>query len=137
MTSLLDDLRAALGEDGVLVGEAALERSQSPWTRLGTPLAVLRPRSTQQVSAILRLAHAARQAVVPWGGRTGLVNGAFADGALALSMDRMNAIEAIDAASGVMRVQAGCVRQTACEAAEAADLLLPLDLGSRGSATIG
>jgi len=137
MTSLLDDLRAALGEDGVLVGDAAKERSQSPWTRLGAPLAVLRPRSTDQVSAILRLAHAEGQAVVPWGGRTGLVNGAFADGALALSMDRMNAIEAIDAASGVMRVQAGCVLQTACEAAEAADLLLPLDLGSRGSATVG
>src|SRR5437660_8034957 len=108
VTSLLDDLRAALGDGGVLVGEPAMERAQSPWTRLGTPLAVLRPRSTEQVSAILRLANAARQAVVPWGGRTGLVNGAVADGALALSMDRMNAIEAIDSASGVMRVQAGC-----------------------------
>jgi len=137
MTSLLDDLRTALGEDGVLVGEAATERAQSPWTRLGVPLAVLRPRSTEQVSAILRLAHGAGQAVVPWGGRTGLVNGAYAEGALALSLDRMNAIEAIDAASGVMRLQAGCVLQTACEAAEAADLLLPLDLGSRGSATVG
>jgi FAD/FMN-containing dehydrogenase len=134
---MLDDLRAAVGEDGVLVGGAAIERSRSPWTRLGTPLAVLRPRSTEQVSAILRVAHAARQAVVPWGGLTGLVNGAVADGALALSTERMNAIEAIDNASGVMRVQAGCVLQSACDAAESADLLLPLDLGSRGSATIG
>lgn len=137
MTTLLDDLRVAVGEDAVLVGDAALERAQSPWTRLGVPLAVLRPRSTEEVSRILRLAHAAGQAVVPWGGRTGLVNGANAEGALALSLDRMAAIEAIDAAAGIMRVQAGCVLQTACEAAEAAGLLLPLDLGSRGSATIG
>jgi FAD/FMN-containing dehydrogenase len=134
---LLDDLGAALGPGGVVAGDEAKELAKSPWTRLGSPVAVLRPRSTAEVAAILRLAHAAGQAVVPWGGRTGLVDGAQADGALALSLERMNAIEEIDAAAGVMRVQAGCVLQTACEAAEAAGLLLPLDLGSRGSATVG
>ena len=49
----------------------------------------------------------------------------------------MNAIEEIDAAGATMTVQAGCVLQTACEAAEAEGLFLPLDLGARGSATIG
>ncbi len=137
MSTLLDDLRAALGAEGIFTGEAAAERARSPWTRLGAPLAVLRPRSTEEVSAILRLASAAGQAVVPWGGRTGLVEGCQADGALALSMERMNVIEDIDPAAGTMRVQTGCVLQTACEAAEARDLLLPLDLGARGSATIG
>ena len=137
MTTLLDDLRAALGPDAVLTGDAAKARSNSPWTRLGEPLAVLRPADTAEVSAILRLAHAAGAAVVPWGGRTGLVEGCSADGALALSLDRMNAVESVDAASGTMRVQAGCVLQTACEAAEAQGLFLPLDLGSRGSATVG
>jgi len=135
--TLFEDLRAALGPGGVVCGDEALDLAKSPWTRLGSPVAVLRPRSTQGVSAILRLAKAAGQAVVPWGGRTGLVDGARADGALALSLERMNAIEEIDPASGVMRVQAGCILQTACEAAEDAGLLLPLDLGSRGSATIG
>ena len=86
---------------------------------------------------ILKAAHAAGEAVTPWGGLTGLVDGARADGALALSLARMNAVEAIDPVSGTMRVQAGCILQTACEAAEAQGLLLPLDLGSRGSATIG
>jgi FAD/FMN-containing dehydrogenase len=135
--ALLDDLGACLGPGGVIVGDEARDLAKSPWTRLGSPLAILRPRSTAEVSTILRLARAAGQAVVPWGGRTGLVDGAQADGALALSLQRMNAIEEIDPAAGVMRVQAGCVLQTACEAAEAAGLLLPLDLGSRGSATIG
>src|SRR3984957_6503022 len=137
MAALLDGLRDALAPGGIVTGEEAQALAKSPWTRLGSPLAVLRPRSTADVSAILRLARAAGQAVVPWGGRTGLVDGAQADGALALSLERMNAIEEIDAATGVMRVQAGCVLQTACEAADAAGLLLPLDLGSRGSATIG
>ena len=113
MTTLLVDLRAALGPDAVLTGDAAKARSNSPWTRLGEPLAVLRPADTAEVSAILRLAHAAGAAVVPWGGRTGLVEGCSADGALALSLDRMNAVEAVDEASGTMRVQAGCVLQTA------------------------
>ena len=98
---------------------------------------VLRPRSTDEVAAILRLAHAAGQPVTAWGGKTGLVDGCRADGALALSLERMNRIEAIDKLACVMTVQAGCVLQAACEAAEAEGLLLPLDLGARGSATIG
>uniref|UniRef100_B0T0Q0 FAD linked oxidase domain protein n=1 Tax=Caulobacter sp. (strain K31) TaxID=366602 RepID=B0T0Q0_CAUSK len=137
MDTLIAALDAALGADAVLTGDAIQERYQSPWTRLGAPLAVLRPVSTQAVAQILRLASAAGVAVVPWGGRTGLVDGCLADGALALSLDRMTAIETIDPIAGTMTVQAGCVLQTACEAASAHDLLLPLDLGARGSATIG
>src|SRR5262249_43851995 len=65
------------------------------------------------------------------------VDGCRADGALALSLERMNRVEAIDPVAGSMTVQAGCVLQVACEAAEAEGLMLPLDLGARGSATIG
>jgi FAD/FMN-containing dehydrogenase len=137
MAQLLDEIRSVLGPNGVLEGQEALDAATSPWTRLGAPKAILRPRSTAEVALILRTANEAGQAVVPWGGRTGLVDGAYAEGALALSLDRMNAIEEIDPASGTMRVQAGCVLQAACEAAEAQGLLLPLDLGARGSATIG
>jgi FAD/FMN-containing dehydrogenase len=137
MAQLLDDVRSALGPGGVLEGQEALDVAKSPWTRLGAPKAVLRPRSTAEVALIMRTANEAGQAVVPWGGRTGLVDGAYAEGALALSLERMNAIEAIDPDNGTMRVQAGCVLQAACEAAEAQGLLLPLDLGARGSATIG
>ena len=137
MAELLDSLREAIGADAVLAGAEAAEAAFSPWTRLGAPLAVLRPRTTADVSAILRLAHGSGTPVVPWGGKTGLVEGCFAGGALAISLARMTAVEDIDVGTGVMRVQAGCTVQAACEAAEAADLLLPLDLGSRGSATIG
>ena len=137
MAELLEQLRQVLGDGGVLVGQDALDAGRSPWTRTGEPKAVLRPRSTEEVSKILAAANAAGVAVTPWGGLTGLVDGARADGALALSLSRINAVEAIDPVSGTMRVQAGCVLQSACEAAEAAGLLLPLDLGARGSATIG
>jgi FAD/FMN-containing dehydrogenase len=137
MDTLLKDLETAVGAGGIATGAAAEEQAHSPWARLGKPMAVVKPRTTQEVSDILRAAHAARAAVVPWGGRTGLVDGGFAEGAIALSLERMNAIEEIDQAGSIMVVQAGCVLQTACEAADAAGLFLPLDLGARGSATIG
>src|SRR5579872_1404767 len=137
MADLLGYLSRALGDGGVLVGQDAVDAGRSPWTRTGAPKAVLRPRSSDEVALILAAANEAGEAVTPWGGLTGLVDGARAEGALALSLSRMNAVEAIDRVSGTMRVQAGCVLQTACEAAEAEGLLLPLDLGARGSATIG
>jgi FAD/FMN-containing dehydrogenase len=74
--------------------------------------------------------------VSPWGGKTGLVHGGFADGAVALSLDRMNHVE-VDPAAGTVTAEAGAIVQVAAEAAEAHGLLLPLDLGARGSATIG
>ncbi|MDO8324005.1 MAG: FAD-binding oxidoreductase [Phenylobacterium sp.] len=137
MDTLLADLEALLGAEHILTGAEATGWAFSSWTRLGAPRAILRPATTQEVSGILRLAHAAGAAVVPWGGRTGLVDGAFAEGALALSLDRMTAVEEIDPLGATMTVQAGCVLEAACAAATAEDLFLPVDLGARGSATIG
>lgn len=137
MSDLLSELAAALGEAGMITGAAIADAAFTPWGPLGTPLAILRPASTEQVAAALRIAHAHGVAVSPWGGRTGLVEATYAEGILALSLERMNQIEDIDPANSTMTVQAGCVLQSACEAAEAQGLFLPLDLGARGSASIG
>ena len=82
--ALIDRFKSDLGPGGVLEGAELAERAHG-WSRLGTPLALLRPISTEQVSTILRACHEARQPIVPWGGKTGLVEGANADGVLALS----------------------------------------------------
>lgn len=137
MDQVIRQITAALGPGAVSTGEDAKSAAFSPWTRLGAPAAIVRPASTDEVSKVLRLAEAARAPVVPWGGRTGLVDGAFAQDAIALSLERMSAVEEIDREGATMTVQAGCPVQAAAEAAEASGLLLPLDLGSRGSATIG
>ena len=72
------------------------------------------------------------------GGQTGTCGGAIAsDGGIALSLERMNRIEEVDTVSMALTVEAGCILQTAQEAVEAEGAFLPLDLGSRGSATIG
>lgn len=137
MDKLIAKLKDALGAGGVLEGKEAEEKAQGGWSKLGMPRAVLRPSSTEDVSSLMKLCHEAGIPIVPWGGKTGLVEGADADGMLALSMERMNQIEDLDVMGGTMTVQAGCVLQTVCEKAEAAGLMFPLDLGSRGSATIG
>lgn len=129
-------LKKMLSPGSVIEGREAAERAQG-WGRLGEPRAIVRPSSTEEVSKVLKLCHASRQAIVAWGGKTGLVEGTCADGAIALSLERMNRIEEIDATSATMTVEAGCVLQSVCEAADAKNLFFPLDLGARGSATIG
>ncbi len=124
---VLAQLRELLGEKGV--------REQSDDY---LPNVILKPSSTDEVAAILRVCSAAGQALVPLGGKTGLASGHFqTDGELGLSLERMQAIEEIDTENRTMTVQAGCILQNAAEAAEEQDLLLPLDFGARGSATIG
>ncbi|MBM3595306.1 MAG: FAD-binding protein [Alphaproteobacteria bacterium] len=117
----------------MLIGEAAQERAVSGWSWVGSPMEVLRPHCTEAVSAVLRLCNEACQPVTPWGGKTGLVHGIFSDGTLALSLERMDRIEEVDPLGKTLAAEAGCILQTATEAAEAHDLLLPLDLGARGS----
>lgn len=138
MDELIAQLKDILGPKGVLEGEDAAAKAGTAWSRLGTPRAVLRPASTAEVSAVLKACHAAGQPLVPWGGLTGLVEaGNVEHGELALSLERMNAIEEIDPVAGTATVEAGAVLQTVQEAVEAQGFILPLDLGARGSATIG
>jgi FAD/FMN-containing dehydrogenase len=138
MSDLLARLKSALPPEAVVeTSDVGATARTAFGRRLGTPLVLVRPASSEEVSAVLRLCHGARQPVVPWGGKTGLVDGAMAEGAVALSLERMNRIEEIDSVASTMTVEAGCVLQVACEAAEAKGLFFPLDLGARGSATIG
>src|SRR5579862_4087663 len=88
--------RAAPALQAVLTGEAAQEKAKSDWSRMGTPLVVVRPSSTAEVSAVLKLCCDAGVPVTPWGGKTGLVHGGFADGHVALSLERMAAVEEVD-----------------------------------------
>jgi FAD/FMN-containing dehydrogenase len=135
--ALLGRIEAELGPGGVLTGEAAAEKAISGWSRIGSPLAVVRPNCTASASAVLRLCNEARQPVTAWGGKTGLVHGIFSNGMIALSLERMDRIEEIDPLGKTLTAEAGCILQTAAEAAEKHDLLLPLDLGARGSAMLG
>ncbi|WP_219209696.1 FAD-binding oxidoreductase [Variovorax boronicumulans] len=139
MEAILKTLREALGETAVLVGEDVRARPVSRIVQSGCAAgALVRPASTEEVALVMRLCHAAGQPVVPRAGMTGLVGGALAGpGEIALSLERMNRIEEVDPVTQTLTVQAGTPLQAIQEAAEAQGMLFPLDLGARGSATIG
>jgi FAD/FMN-containing dehydrogenase len=102
-----------------------------------TPLAVVRPANAAQVSQILRLANATGTTVVPIAGNTGLAGGAEAEGAILLSLDRMNKIREIRPKAGLAIVEAGVILSALHDAAAVHDLIFPLTFGARGSAMIG
>jgi FAD/FMN-containing dehydrogenase len=99
---------------------------------------LLKPATTAQVGAILRLCNETRTAIVPQGGNTGLVGAQIPfDGEVLLSLARMNKVRAIDAAAHTLTVEAGVILADVHKAADAAGLLFPLSLASEGSAMIG
>ncbi|MFL6651078.1 MAG: FAD-binding oxidoreductase [Sulfurifustaceae bacterium] len=104
----------------------------------GRPFAVVRPRTTEEVSAVLRTCHARRLPVVAQGGLTGLSGGATPiDRCVILSLDRLRGVEELDAAAATLTAWAGTPLQTIQEAAQDAGFFFPLDLGARGSCQIG
>ncbi|MCC2656970.1 MAG: FAD-binding oxidoreductase [Panacagrimonas sp.] len=141
MTPIVDALREALGGDADAVLEPAriAQRPSSYWdARPMQAAALARPRSTEEVSRVLAVCHARNQAVVTHGGLTGCVEGAVVEAdAVVLSLERMNRIEEVDPIGRTATVQAGVVLQTLQETAREHGLLFPVDLGARGSCTVG
>jgi FAD/FMN-containing dehydrogenase len=139
MTDLLSEIAAIVGPQGLLTGEDVSSRA-ADWMGQSTcqARAIVRPASTAELSAVMRLCHAAGQAVVPAGGYTGLVHGTdCAASDIQISLERMRAVEAIDPVGRSMTVQAGCPVQAAQEAAEERGLRFAVDWGGRGTATVG
>jgi FAD/FMN-containing dehydrogenase len=119
---------------------------QAPYLRewrdrwIGKAALVLRPSSTEEVAAIVRLAAETRTALVPQGGNTGLVGGQIPDTSgdqIVVSLARLNKVRAIDAAGQSITVEAGVTLKNVQTAADEAGLLFPLSLAAEDSATIG
>jgi FAD/FMN-containing dehydrogenase len=139
---IVDALRDAIGAGSVQAGADIEPKHLGDWVitvdPADGPAAVAFPRTTEDVAAVLRACDAHRVPVVPQGGLTGLVGAAVpVPGCVALSLSRMRAVEDIDVAASTITVQAGVPLQVIQEAADAAGLLYPMDIGSRGSCVIG
>ena len=139
---LLGQLIAIVGPAGAITES----RDQAPYLRewrglwRGTTPVVLRPRSTSEVAAILKLAFEHSLAVVPQGGNTGLVGGQIPGpgrGQIVLSLGRLDRIRTIDPDGNTITVEAGVTLQRVQEAADMANRLFPLSLASQGSCQIG
>jgi FAD/FMN-containing dehydrogenase len=138
----LQACRDAIGAAYVVTAEADtagyLTDQRGRYT--GRALAVLRPGSTEEVAALIRLCAQHRVPIVPQGGNTGLVLGSVPDTsgkAVLVSLTRLNRIRAVDPVNNTMTVEAGCILQDIQQAAAAQQRLFPLSLAAEGSCTIG
>jgi FAD/FMN-containing dehydrogenase len=136
---IVGSLRAIIGENAVLDAADTATRSAGVWRPDNLQAAALaRPANTEEVSKVMAWCHANDISVVTHGGLTGLVHGADAGpDQVILSLERMRSIEEINPVQRTATAQAGVTLQALQEAVEEHALMFPLDLGARGTATLG
>lgn len=138
--SVLSQLRQRLDPGAILVGDAVGARYGDDLSGIPGvhPELVLRPRDSRGVAEVLKACNAAGQKIVVQGGRTGLCGGArtLPDEAV-LSLERMIQLEPVEPMAATIVAEAGAPLQSVQEAADAAGLCFGVDIGARGTATIG
>lgn len=139
-TATLARLREGFPEDFLSVDPADLQHYGRDWTKVHTPApsAVALPRTTAEVSRLLRLAKDLNVPVVPSGGRTGLAGGAMAArGEVVLSLARMSRLGEVDVPGSTVRVQAGAITEAVHRHVAPHGLTWPVDFASKGSSQVG
>jgi FAD/FMN-containing dehydrogenase len=139
MSNVIDALVEALGSK-IRTGPDIPSRNHADASGLqpAVPQALILPQTTEDVSTALRICHKHRQSVVTQGGLTGLAGGAHPQmDEIALSLERMNGVEEIDPASATLTALAGTPLAVVQQAADEAGFLCGIDLGARGTCTIG
>ena len=137
---LENQLKAIVGEDKVRTDADSLETFGKDWTKIypPNPSAIVFPKTTEQVQAIVKFANEHQVALVPSGGRTGLSAGAVAaNGEVVVSFDYMNSISGFNAMDKTVRCGAGVITEQLQNYAEEQGLFYPVDFASAGSSQIG
>jgi FAD/FMN-containing dehydrogenase len=142
MNSFIENCCTAIGAAYVITDSADMVSYLTDWRQrfTGKALAIVKPGSTEEVAAIVRLCNTHGVPIVPQGGNTGLVLGSVPDDsgtAVVLSLTRLNRIRALDTINNTMTVEAGCILENIQNAATEAKRLFPLSLAAEGSCTIG
>jgi len=135
-------IRDLVGPRGWVDDPAEMETHLVEWRGRwhGRARAVVRPGSTDEVAAVVRVAADAGLPIVPQAGNTSLCGGSVPgeDGrAIVLSVSRLTRIREVDALDYTMTVEAGCVLAEVQRAAADADRLFPLSLAAEGTCEIG
>jgi FAD/FMN-containing dehydrogenase len=137
---LENQLKSIVGEDKVRTDADSLETFGKDWTKIypPNPSAIVFPKTTEQVQAIVKFANEHQVALVPSGGRTGLSAGAVAaNGEVVVSFDYMNSISGFNAMDKTVRCGAGVITEQLQNHAEEQNLFYPVDFASAGSSQIG
>lgn len=142
MNALIETLKGLVGKGHCLDIDADKAPFLTDWRGryTGNALAVVFPVDAEEVSSVVRACAAAKCAVVPQGGNTGLCGGAtplFEGESVVLNLSRMRKIRTVDAANNAITVEAGVPLAVVQAAAEEVDRLFPLSLASEGSCEVG
>lgn len=139
MTDFISKLSAEFGDAAVLTGAPISNRASSYWD--ATPIcakAIIRPQTTEELAEVVKRCHDAGQIIVTHGGLTGCAKAAdTTPDHVVISLERMNKIEEIDEIGGTITAQAGAILETVQQTVAENGFYFPLDLGARGSCTIG
>lgn len=139
LSDLERDIRSLVGDRGILTGDDVGMRSCDPFRNIPalSPM-IVRPATTAELSAVMKYCHDRQQRVVVHGGRTGVSGGAIADAdEVVISLERMSAIEEICPVTSIAVVQAGVTLEALQNAAADQGMFYPVDLGAKGTATVG
>jgi len=140
--TLIERLAATVGAQGLITDARDMEPYVVDWRRYyrGSTPAVVRPASTEQVAAVVKLCAETGTGIVPQGGNTGMCGGATPSAAgneIVLALGRMNRVREVDSLNYTITADAGCILANLQQAAIAADRFFPLSLGAEGSCQIG
>lgn len=137
----INQFKTILGsESSIIQDNDDLIQYNEDWMRKyrGISQLVVKPKTTQQVSEILKYCNERKLAVVPQGGNTGLVGGSIpVFDEIVISMSNMNQIKSFDSVSGILVADAGVILETADQYLREQGYIFPLDLGAKGSCHIG
>ncbi|OWM88827.1 hypothetical protein CDL15_Pgr020781 [Punica granatum] len=129
-----------LGEKNVIQDEDTLLSANTDWMHKyrGSSKLLLLPRTTEEVSSILKYCNSRCLAVVPQGGNTGLVGGSVpVFDEVIINVSSMNNVISFDKVSGILVCEAGCILENLISFLDNRGFIMPLDLGAKGSCQIG
>lgn len=138
--NLIELLQTTFSSDFFTIEPNDLLEYGKDWTKIYTPdpLVICFPKSTEEVSKLLKLANDLNMKVVPSGGRTGLSGGAVAaEKEIVLSLSKMRKISKPDVLSRTIEVEAGAITEAVHEKCAEYGLTWPVDFASKGSSTVG
>ena len=139
--SIINKLQSFIGSENVLsTPKDDITKYTTDWTKYyhGGSV-VVKPSNTHEISQILKYCHEHSLSIVPQGGNTGLVGGqvGIKDDEIILSLERLNKIIKIDPIALVATMESGCILQDVNNILAKQELMLPIDLGAKGSCQLG
>ncbi|XP_059048288.1 D-2-hydroxyglutarate dehydrogenase, mitochondrial-like [Achroia grisella] len=136
----VDYFKSVLGEERVLTEQSDILPFNIDWIKncRGQSSIVLKPKTTQEVSNILSYCNKRKLAVCPQGGNTGLVGGSVpVFDEIVINFMLMNKVISLDDVSGALICEAGCILENLDNHVREHGLIMPLDLGAKGTCHIG